>query len=56
MQTATILISESSRRVLREISQRDNKPMQALLEQAVVKLGSFLFLILSVQRGRGAAA
>lgn len=35
MQTATIRISESSRRVLREISQRDNKPMQAVLEQAI---------------------
>ena len=35
MQTATIRISESSRSTLREISQRDNKPMQAVLEQAI---------------------
>jgi predicted transcriptional regulator len=35
MQTATIRISESSRRTIREISQRDNKPMQAVLEQAI---------------------
>ena len=35
MQTATIRISESSRQILREISQRDNKPMQAVLEQAI---------------------
>jgi len=35
MQTATIRISEFSRSALREISQRDNKPMQAVLEQAI---------------------
>jgi hypothetical protein len=35
MQTATIRISESSRRTIREISKRDNKPMQAVLEQAI---------------------
>ena len=35
MQTATIRISEASRRTIREISQRDNKPMQAVLEQAI---------------------
>lgn len=35
MHTATIRISESSRRILREISQRDKKPMQAVLEQAI---------------------
>jgi len=35
MQTATIRISEASRRVLLEISKRDNKSMQAVLEQAI---------------------
>lgn len=35
METTTIRISESSRRILREISQRDKKPMQAVLEQAI---------------------
>jgi len=35
VQTSTIRISETSRRILREISQRDNKPMQAVLEQAI---------------------
>lgn len=35
MQSTTIRISESSRRILREISQRDKKPMQAVLEQAI---------------------
>ena len=35
MQTATIRISESSRRILREISQHNKRPMQAVLEQAI---------------------
>ena len=35
MQTATVRISESSYRVLREMSQRDNKSMQVVLEQAI---------------------
>ena len=35
MQTATIRISESSRRILRDIAQRHHKPMQAVLEQAI---------------------
>lgn len=35
MQTATIRISEASRRVLLEISKRDKIPMQAVLEQAI---------------------
>ena len=35
MQTATIRISESSRRILREISRRDKKSMQAVLDQAI---------------------
>ena len=35
MKTATIRISESSRRILRELSQRDKRPMQAVLEQAI---------------------
>ena len=35
MQTATIRISDSSRRILRELSQRDNKSMQTVLEQAI---------------------
>ena len=35
MQTTTIRISESSRRILRELSQRDKRPMQAVLEQAI---------------------
>jgi hypothetical protein len=35
MPTCRIRISESSLRILREISQRDNKPMQAVVEQAI---------------------
>ena len=35
MQTSTIRISEYSRRILREISLRDKKSMQAVLEQAI---------------------
>lgn len=35
MQTATIRISEASRRVLLEISKRDKISMQAVLEQAI---------------------
>ena len=35
MQTATIRISETSRRILKEISQRDKRPMQTVLEQAI---------------------
>lgn len=35
MQTATIRISESSHRILREISKRDKKSMQAVLDQAI---------------------
>lgn len=35
MQSTTIRISESSRRILREISKRDKKSMQAVLEQAI---------------------
>ena len=35
MQTSTIRISEASRRILREISLRDKKPMQTVLEQAI---------------------
>ena len=35
MQTGTIRISEASHRVLREISKRDKKSMQAVLEQAI---------------------
>jgi hypothetical protein len=35
MQTATIRISESSRHTLREISKRDHKPMQTVLDLAI---------------------
>lgn len=35
MQTATVRISKSSLRILREISLRDKKSMQAVLEQAI---------------------
>ena len=35
MQTSTIRISKTSRRILQEISQRDKKSMQAVLEQAI---------------------
>lgn len=35
MQRKTIRISESSHRIIREISHRDNKPMQAVLEQVI---------------------
>ena len=45
MQTATIRISESSRSTLREISQRDNKPMQAVLEQAIEAYRRQTFLV-----------
>jgi len=45
MQTATIRISDSSRRILREISQRDNKPMQAVLEQAIEAYRRQTFLV-----------
>jgi predicted transcriptional regulator len=45
MQTATIRISESSRSALREISQRDNKPMQAVLEQAIEAYRRQTFLV-----------
>jgi predicted transcriptional regulator len=45
MQTATIRISESSRRALREISQRDNKTMQAVLEQAIEAYRRQTFLV-----------
>jgi hypothetical protein len=45
MQTATIRISESSHRNLREISKRDNKPMQAVLEQAIEAYRRQTFLV-----------
>ena len=45
MQTGTIRISDSSRRILREISQRDNKPMQAVLEQAIEAYRRQTFLV-----------
>lgn len=45
MQTATIRISESSRRALREISQRDNQTMQAVLEQAIEAYRRQTFLV-----------
>ena len=44
MQTATIRISDSSRRILRELSQRDNKSMQAVLEQAIEEYRRQTFL------------
>lgn len=45
MQTATIRISEASRRTIREISRRDNKPMQAVVEQAIEAYRRQTFLI-----------
>ena len=45
MHTATIRISESSHRILREISQRDKKPMQAVLEQAIEAYRRQSFLV-----------
>jgi hypothetical protein len=45
MQTATIRISESSHRNLREISKRDNKPMQAVLEQVIEAYRRQTFLV-----------
>jgi len=45
MQTATIRISEASRRILREISRRDKKPMQAVLEQAIEAYRRQSFLV-----------
>jgi len=45
MQTTTIRISEASRRILREISRRDNKPMQAVLEQAIEAYRRQTFLV-----------
>jgi predicted transcriptional regulator len=35
MQTATIRISEPSHRILRELARHDNKPMQAVIDQAI---------------------
>jgi predicted transcriptional regulator len=35
MQTATIRISEPSHRILRELARDDNKPMQAVIDQAI---------------------
>lgn len=35
MPTATIRLSESSHRILRELAKRDKKPMQAVIEQAL---------------------
>jgi predicted transcriptional regulator len=45
MQTATIRISEASRRILREISRRDKKSMQAVLEQAIEAYRRQSFLV-----------
>ena len=45
MQTTTIRISESSRRILRELSQRDKRPMQAVLEQAIEAYRRQTFLV-----------
>jgi hypothetical protein len=45
MQTTTIRISEASRRILREISRRDKKPMQAVLEQAIEAYRRQTFLV-----------
>jgi hypothetical protein len=45
MQTSTIRISEASRRILREISRRDKKPMQAVLEQAIEAYRRQTFLV-----------
>ena len=45
MQTTTIRISEASRRILREISRRDKKPMQAVLEQAIEAYHRQTFLV-----------
>jgi predicted transcriptional regulator len=45
MQTTTIRISESSRCTLREISLRDKKPMQAVLEQAIEDYRRQSFLV-----------
>jgi len=45
MQTTTIRISEVSRRILREISRRDKKPMQAVLEQAIEAYRRQTFLV-----------
>lgn len=35
MSTATIRISETAHRLLRQLAQQDHKPMQAILEQAI---------------------
>ena len=45
MQTATIRISETSRRILKEISQRDKRPMQTVLEQAIEAYRRQTFLV-----------
>lgn len=45
MHTTTIRISESSHRTLREISQRDKKSMQAVLEQAIEDYRRQSFLV-----------
>lgn len=44
MQTSTIRISEESRRILKEISQHNKKPMQTVLEQAIEAYRRQVFL------------
>lgn len=44
MNTATIRVSEPSHKVLRELAKLDNKPMQAVIEQAIESYRRLRFL------------